>query len=308
MQNFKGTHFVNKAPGFSAPTQLPDDPELARQWQEANKAWWEATPMRYDWREGVDLEPGSAEYFREIDERFFSSVRRFMPWRERPFDNLIDFDGLRDKDVLEIGVGMGSHAQLIAPHAKSYTGIDLTEAASSTTRQRLALFGIDADIRQMDAEQMAFEDASFDFVWSWGVIHHSSNTRAILGEMHRVLRPGGHATVMVYYRSWFYYVNAFIRGVFRGQFLKFRSINDVMQASTDGAIARFYRPDEWRELCKGLFEVETFEVTGLKSDPLPIPAGGVKRWLETNVPDGATRFMTDRLKMGSLLIVHLRRT
>src|SRR2546430_4072998 len=33
--------------------------------------------------------------------------------------------------------------------------------------------------------------ASFDFVWSWGVVHHSEHTDRVLAEIARVLRPGG---------------------------------------------------------------------------------------------------------------------
>ena len=53
----------------------------------------------------------------------------------------------------------------------------------------------------MDAEHLEFPDETFDFVWSWGVIHHSANTEAIIREIHRVLKPGGEARVMVYHRN-----------------------------------------------------------------------------------------------------------
>ena len=41
----------------------------------------------------------------------------------------------------------------------------------------------------MDAEQIKFPDDSFDLVWTWGVIHHSANTRKILEEMHAFSGP-----------------------------------------------------------------------------------------------------------------------
>jgi hypothetical protein len=47
MKNFSASGFGNKAMGFDDPTQLPRDQEQRREWQSANRAWWESTPMRF---------------------------------------------------------------------------------------------------------------------------------------------------------------------------------------------------------------------------------------------------------------------
>jgi 2-polyprenyl-3-methyl-5-hydroxy-6-metoxy-1,4-benzoquinol methylase len=148
--------FGNKAPGFDSPTQLPRDDIQRRQWQAANKTWWESTPMRYDWRDNIVAELGSKAYFTEIDRRFLSSARKYLPWHGAPFDEVIPFDELQDKDVLEIGVGQGTHAQLLAPRCKTFTGIDLTSHAAEMTAKRLKLFKIPGTVLQMDAENMHF--------------------------------------------------------------------------------------------------------------------------------------------------------
>src|SRR5262245_56107593 len=129
--NFDGSAFRNKAAGFEQPAQLPPDESTAKRWQEANKSWWESTPMRYDWREAIAAAPGTKAYFEEIDRRFLAAVRQYLPWRGEPFEGLIPYGELEHMDVLEIGVGQGTHAQLIASRARSFTGIDLTDAASS---------------------------------------------------------------------------------------------------------------------------------------------------------------------------------
>ena len=49
-----------------------------------------------------------------------------------------------------------------------------------------------------DARRLPFRDASFDLVYSWGVVHHSPDTPAAVHEIRRVLRPGGRARVMIY--------------------------------------------------------------------------------------------------------------
>src|SRR5262245_61139013 len=113
MNNLTGTEFDNKAPGFDEPTQLPRDDAQRIQWQHVNKAWWEATPMRYDWRDEIRQPFGTKEYFEEIDRRFLTSAQKYLPSKKLPFDALIPFNELSDKDVLEIGVGHGTHAQLI---------------------------------------------------------------------------------------------------------------------------------------------------------------------------------------------------
>src|SRR5262249_39277849 len=151
---------------------LPRDQRQRRQWQSANKAWWERTPMRYDWRDGIAEVPGTEAYFMEIDRRFLFSARKYMPWRSVPFEEVIPFDELRDQDVLEIGVGQGTHAQLLAQRCTSFTGIDLTSSAAEMTSKRFTLFNIPGQVREMDAEDMDFAENSFDFIWSWGVIHH----------------------------------------------------------------------------------------------------------------------------------------
>lgn len=131
-------------------------------------------------REKILFDAGSPEYFKEIDRRFLAVAKQFMPWKDRPFETLIDYQALAHQDVLEIGTGQGTHAQLIAPCARSFTGIDLTDAAVQMTRQRLNLIKTGARILQMDAEKMAFPDKCFDWIWTWDVIHHSANTSNVI--------------------------------------------------------------------------------------------------------------------------------
>ena len=294
--------------GFDGPSQLPRDQIQRCQWQSANKAWWESTPMRYDWRDGIAAVPGTEAYFKEIDRRFLSSARKYMPWRSVPFDEVIPFDELGDKDVLEIGVGQGTHAQLLAPRCRSFIGIDLTSSATEMTLKRLQLFNIPGQIRQMDAEDMDFPDSRFDFIWSWGVIHHSADTRRVLQEMQRVLRPGGKCAVMIYYKSWWsFYVCGFLRGIFQRQFMKHGSLHRVVQGATDGAIARHYTQREWRRTTSGLFQIESMQIYGLKSDIVPLPHGRFKQFLEDLVPDRFASFLTQRFRGGSFLVAHMRK-
>lgn len=111
-----------------------------------------------------------------------------------------DFPSGAGKEVLEIGVGMGAdHLEWAKGRPRFLTGIDLTDRAVRFTADRLDLYGLRSDLRLADAENLPFPDASFDIVYSYGVLHHSPDTARAVQEVHRVLRPGGTAKIMIYH-------------------------------------------------------------------------------------------------------------
>ena len=287
---------------FNSPTRIPENEADRSALQKANYDWWNRNPMRYDWKEGIGAGEFSREFFEEIDRRFFANAAEYLPKEGILFDSLINFSSLKDKDVLEIGVGNGSHAGLIAPHARNFTGIDLTDYAVKSTSERFRVFGLTGKILKMDAERLDFPDATFDIVWSWGVIHHSSNTRKILEEIHRVLRPGGRAFIMVYHRGWWnYYIVGLLEGLVSGNLFRTRSLHKSIQLRTDGAIARYYTPQDWRKLSGDLFEVEDIFILGPKSDVIPLPAGRLKSIVRWILPNRLNRFLTKNIQMGVFL-------
>lgn len=131
-----------------------------------------------------------AGYFAQMERRY----------RLEPFiEDFARFDDARGLDVLEVGTGLGADHHRFAMVGARLGGIDLTIRAVEHTRRRFELFGLESDIRVGDAESLCFEDASFDWVYSWGVLHHSPDTAKAISEVWRVLRPGGVAKVMIYH-------------------------------------------------------------------------------------------------------------
>lgn len=116
-------------------------------------------------------------------------------------ETFADFAGCAGKRVLEIGVGLGADHQRFAQAGAQLWGIDLTERAVAHTRRRVKQLQLHSKLCVADAENLPFGKDAFDVVYSWGVIHHSPNTAQAVAEIHRVLRPGGSARVMVYNRA-----------------------------------------------------------------------------------------------------------
>jgi len=67
------------------------------------------------------------------------------------------------------------------------------------------LSGLPGEFRVSDAENLDFSDESFDLVYSHGVLHHTPDIDAAVHEIHRVLKPGGRAMVMLYHRGSYNY-------------------------------------------------------------------------------------------------------
>lgn len=162
------------------------------------------------------------------------------------------FNEQAGKDVLEIGVGMGAdHLQLARSRPKSLNGIDLTQRAIEFTARRLSLFGAASDLQVGDAERLPFADCSFDFVYSWGVLHHTPDTAQAFRELHRVLRPGGTARVMIYHLHSLVGVMLWLRyGVFRG-----RNMRAVIAEHLESPGTKAYTKAEARDLCSAFSEI-----------------------------------------------------
>ena|SRR5215204_213836 len=108
--------------------------------QEANNSWWQQNPMTYDWQGTLAPEPGSREWFEEIDRRFLESAYYAKGTDGSPFGRFLRAGTLAGRDVLEVGCGMGTHASILAKAGARLTTIDLTERAVETTRRRFKLF------------------------------------------------------------------------------------------------------------------------------------------------------------------------
>jgi ubiquinone/menaquinone biosynthesis C-methylase UbiE len=265
-------------------------PDQTRNWE-----WWEANPMTYDWEKTLHLPPGSREWFDEIDRRFLSASYFAKDKEGRAFGRFLRPELVAGRDVLEVGCGMGTHASLLAKAGARLTAIDLTERAVETTRRRFQLFGLQGRIERADAENLPFANASFDMVWSWGVIHHSSRMESCLGEIARVLRPGGRLLLMVYYRpSLVYYLHCgLIRGILMGQLFR-KSLHKIYEDSTDGFYARVFNRAELRDLLLDAFTEIELSVVGLKAELFPIPRIQFKEMLEDATPDWLASFVLSR--------------
>jgi len=180
---------------------------------------WTADPCGSNIAEG---EPGSRSYFEDLLRARFE----YGPWMPAS----LGYDETSGLRVLDVGCGQGIDVYRYALAGARASGVDLTPRHVELAREHLAAMELEADILEGDAEQLPFEDASFDRVSSNGVLHHTPDMPKALREIRRVLVSGGEACVIVYNRNSFHYwlTQVLYWGVLRGGLLRERSMAGVL--------------------------------------------------------------------------------
>lgn len=185
------------------------------------------------------------------DPRLFETITRTRYARWPFVAEAIDRLDLPGRRVLEVGCGLGADLARIAARGADVTGIDLAPRAAALARAHLESRGLPGRTMVADGERLPFPDATFDLVWSFGVLHHAPDTRRALAEVGRVLRPGGTAAIMLYHRRSWYHLLARLSGTayeFEGE---------------DPPVVRVYDKDEIVPLFPGL------QVTEIRLEGLP---------------------------------------
>jgi len=134
---------------------------------------------------------GDDKYFADLEAQRYRSHRHLLPW----------IKALKPgKSVLEVGSGVGLDTFTLAQHGMQVTALDLTLVGVSAARNRFTRHQLPGNFSVSDACNLPIADNSFDYVYSFGVLHHVAETDKSIHEVFRVLKPGGQARIMLYNR------------------------------------------------------------------------------------------------------------
>jgi ubiquinone/menaquinone biosynthesis C-methylase UbiE len=142
----------------------------------ATRAYYDEFSHRYEAQRG-GREPGG--YHDLVDDLEVDLVARYATGR----------------DVLEVGCGTGLILERIARFARHARGVDLSPGMLQKARER------SLEVVEGSATDLPFDDASFDVACSFKVLAHVRDIERALGEMVRVVRPGG-MVLAEFYNPW----------------------------------------------------------------------------------------------------------
>jgi SAM-dependent methyltransferase len=131
-----------------------------------------------------------------------ASLKKFDDWYFAYYPYLfihIPFEEMRDKDVLEVGLGYGAVSQRVAEVGARYEGLDMAAGPVSMANYRLRQQSLAGTAREGSILKAPFSNDSFDYVIAIGCLHHTGDLGGAIEECRRILRPGGKLVFMVYY-------------------------------------------------------------------------------------------------------------
>ena len=168
-------------------------------------------------QQSCDTHAASSEKF---SKSYFEEIESYRYRDQAIIHAFAQFTRYFGKSVLEVGFGAGTDfIQWLRAGARA-SGIDLTQEGLDNLTHRIQVYGLPApeSIRVADAENLPFDSGSFDLGYSFGVLHHSPDTPKAVGELVRVIRPGGELKIMLYNRRSICAINAWVRhALLRGQ-------------------------------------------------------------------------------------------
>jgi 2-polyprenyl-3-methyl-5-hydroxy-6-metoxy-1,4-benzoquinol methylase len=196
--------------------------------------------IRTYWNERIhDLEiarhpVGTKEFFRELAAYRYEKLD-YLP-------KVVDFSGYRGKKLLEVGCGIGLDLARFARGGSIVTGVDLAEVSVNLAIKNFGLTGVTGDVRVMNGERLEFDDETFDVAYAHGVLQYTADIQAMIEEIRRTLKPGGHAILMVYNRySWLNFMS---------------KLFGVKLEHEDAPVLKKFSIPEFRKMLKGFSHVD----------------------------------------------------
>jgi ubiquinone/menaquinone biosynthesis C-methylase UbiE len=168
------------------------------------------------------------------------------------------------------------------------TGVDLTEKHCQMTRQFLRTFDLEPRVVNANACDLPFPGASFDHVYSCGVLLLVADLPRAMAEIRRVLRPGGTATIMLYNKQSLHYwlKTRLYYGWALGEDRAIgRQAVDDWYTDGPGYIRVYhYAPRDLRWIFDGFRDIE-YQTSCLTTEQMPVVGlpkdNRAKQWLES---------------------------
>ncbi len=232
-------------------SDLPGDAALSTEAIQKVREYWDGRPCNI--RHSTKA-TGTREYFDEVEARKYF-VEPHIP-------EFAQFARWKGKKVLEIGCGIGTDSVNFARFGARLTAVDLSQRSLELARDRLALYGLEADFYNGSAEELSLvlPPQTFDLIYSFGVIHHTPQPEKVFAQLRKYCGPETEVRIMLY-SKWCWKVFWIVAKYSKGAFWRASElVRTYSEAQTGCPVTYYYSFREARKLMHG------FEVAEIRKD------------------------------------------
>ena len=154
------------------------------------KEYWNNKPCNIN---HSSSEFGSQQYFDEIEKKKY--------FVEPHIKEFADFDKWKNKEVLELGCGIGTDSINFARAGAKLTIIELSDKSLEICKRRFELYNLKANFICGNIENISDyinDNKKFDLIYSFGVIHHTVEPKKVINNVYNFLKEDGEFRFMVY--------------------------------------------------------------------------------------------------------------
>lgn len=145
-----------------------------------------------------DFKNQQKDHYKQLANKFDAEQNRDNRNHRNKIFAISDFLDIKENEkVLEVGIGTGIHAKYLLQLNKNFyfTGVDLSADMLGEAQKKLKDFD-NISLKEMDGENLDFEEGTFDKVYISGSLHHYPNPEKGISEILRVLKKGGKFCIM----------------------------------------------------------------------------------------------------------------
>jgi SAM-dependent methyltransferase len=138
---------------------------------------------------------------------YFNEIRKKRYFVEKHIPKFAEFKKYKNKNVLEIGCGIGTDGIEFIKHGAKYFGIELSDKSLEIFKKRIEIFNLSkrnpklilSNVEQM--KELKNLKISFDLIYSFGVIHHSPNMKKIFENVYNLSNTKTKIKIMLYAKN-----------------------------------------------------------------------------------------------------------
>ena len=144
-----------------------------------------------------------------LTKKYFNEVSKKRYFVESHIPKFAEFKKYKNKNVLEIGFGIGTDAFEFIKNGANYYGIEFSERSYDIAKKRAEVFGLNkiksVNFFKGDAENLTkiqdLKKVKFDLIYSFGVLHHTPDIKKCFNEIYKIANSRTIIKIMLYAKN-----------------------------------------------------------------------------------------------------------